>query len=385
MSSVDLSVNFAGMKLKNPIIVTASDVSRNVWQLEEAEKYGAAAIILKAISIDPKALKSKPRFHFENNSMFGFGGSKRLTIEECEALIKDAKKTVTIPLGVNIIYSKPEYLSIYKEIAQRMEEAGADFIEVNFFPPTMKTPEPATIPGLIYEGVKAIKQIVNVPLVTKITPVDLDVAEAAKAMEKAGSDMIHAIDAVSGAPKIDINNHGNLLLKGVKNTVLWLSGDYLRPIAQASVVKIARTVNIPVLGTGGLIEWKHAVEMIMFGASATGICTNVMIHGFEVISKILKEIESFMERSGFTRIDDFKGLALENMLHYSTDVEILPVVATIDKEVCNGCGLCLKPGHCGLDRRAISIIEEKAEVEQEQCLGCGTCFNVCPIGAVSML
>jgi dihydropyrimidine dehydrogenase (NAD+) subunit PreA len=385
MSSADLSVDFAGLTLRNPLIVTASDATRNVWQLEEAEKRGAAAVIVKAISIDPIALQSRPRFYIAKGSVFGFGGSKRLTTTEAETLVIQAKKSVRIPIGVNIIYSGPQNLDIYISIAQRMQEAGADFIEINFFPSTMKPPENGSIPDLMYEGLRAIKEISRVPVMAKLTAEGVDVVHAALAMERGGADAIHAIDAISGAPMIDIHNEGKLLMQGANACALWLSGDYLRPIAQASVVKIARAVKTPILGTGGVMDWTHVVEMIMFGASATGLCTNVMINGFEVLTEIEKKLITFMDYAGFRRIQDFKGLALANMRSFSTQVEILPVVAEVDEDACNGCGLCVKPAHCGLQRRAMSMKEGKAEVEREQCLGCGTCCYICPMHAISMV
>ena len=220
MSSNNLSVNFAGLELRNPLVVAASDASRTIEQLKVAEKCGASAVIIKAISIDPVALKSRPRFYVDKNSVFGFGGSKRLNSDEGEKLIKNAKKTVKIPIGVNIIYSRPEDLDLYIRIAQKTQEAGADFIEINFFPKTMKTPEAGNIPNLIYEGVKAVKQIAEVPVMTKLTPEGVDVVQAALAMERGGADAIHAIDAVSGSPMIDIYNEGKLLMKGTKNGVL---------------------------------------------------------------------------------------------------------------------------------------------------------------------
>lgn len=385
MPNYSLSVNFAGLKLRNPLIVTASDVTRNVWQLEEAEKCGASAVILKAISIDPKALKSKTRFHFNHETIFGFAGSKRLNCDEAERLIKNAKKTVNIPLGVNIIYSKPDDLDRYLTIVRRMQEAGADFIEINFFPSTMRKPEGVDILKSIYEGVKAVKQIATVPIITKLTPEGVEVAQAALAMEKGGADAIHAIDAVSGAPQIDIYNKGKLLAKGTKNCVLWLSGEYLRPIAQASVIKVAKTVKIPVLGTGGITHWRHVIEMIMFGATATGLCTVLMIHGFKVLKDIEKKMGKFMEDTGFNGLEDLRGIALKNILSYSTDVKLLPVSAKVNKDLCNGCGLCIKPAHCGVDYRAIRIVNGKAEVETKQCLGCGTCSYLCPTKAISMV
>lgn len=386
MPGVDLSVNFAGLELRSPLIVTSSDASRALWQLKEAEKYGAAAVIIKAISIDPIALKSKTRIYIdkERNSIFGFGGSKRLSCDEGEKLIREAKRTINIPIGANIIYSRPENLDIYIKIAERVQEAGADFIEMNFFPSTIGVPEDEDIPKLIYEGVKAVKRVANVPVVAKLTPEGVDVVRAALAMEKGGADAIDAIDAISGAPMIDIYNRGRLLIEGVKNCVLWISGEYLRPIAQATVIKIAKAVKVPILGTGGITNWRHVIEMMMFGATATGLCTILMIRGFEVIKDIERGIKEFMETNGFNRVEDFRGLALKNIVSRSTEVELTQVVASVDKDRCNGCGLCIKPAHCGLEHRAIKIVDGKAEVEREQCLGCGACFYLCPTNAIRL-
>jgi Pyruvate/2-oxoacid:ferredoxin oxidoreductase delta subunit len=92
-----------------------------------------------------------------------------------------------------------------------------------------------------------------------------------------------------------------------------------------------------------------------------------------------------MEETGFNRLEDFRGIALKNILSYSTDVELQPVSARVNRDLCNGCGLCLKPAHCGVDRRAVRMIDGKAEVETEQCLGCGSCSYLCSTQAISMV
>jgi TPP-dependent indolepyruvate ferredoxin oxidoreductase alpha subunit len=120
--------------------------------------------------------------------------------------------------------------------------------------------------------------------------------------------------------------------------------------------------------------------MMMFGASAVSFCTLLLVDGFNAISKIEKEITKFMERQGYKRPEDFRGLALKNIAPSAHAFGFIPSVARVDKEKCTGCGLCLKPAHC----LAISLDNELADVDEKECLGCGTCSFLCPAHAISM-
>jgi dihydropyrimidine dehydrogenase (NAD+) subunit PreA len=175
-----------------------------------------------------------------------------------------------------------------------------------------------------------------------------------------------------------------VVVPGAENYVFFLSGEYLRPLAQAYVARIAQAVKVPIIGTGGVMSWRHVVEFIMFGASAVGLCTILMIEGFGILQEIEKKLEEFMSSQGYTHIEDFKGIALKYVKSSLPEVKIYDVFAKVNEELCNGCGLCTRPAHCGREHRAIKIVEKKAVVEKEQCLGCGTCYILCPVGAITM-
>jgi dihydroorotate dehydrogenase/Pyruvate/2-oxoacid:ferredoxin oxidoreductase delta subunit len=281
-----------------------------------------------------------------------------------------------------------------------VEKAGADFIEMNFSAQVsghagahLKAGEfqhdtdVATIKSImedfskwISEGVKATKQAVDIPIVAKICPEGIDVVSTARIMEKSGADALDAINIANGSFKIDIYNDGKLMMPGTRNAALATAGAPLKTFAQGIVARIAREVKVPIIGTGGLINWQDVIEMMMFGASAVSFCTLLLVDGFNAISKIEKEITKFMERQGYKRPEDFRGLALKNIAPSAHAFGFIPSVARVDKEKCTGCGLCLKPAHC----LAISLDNELAEVDEKECLGCGTCSFLCPAHAISM-
>ena len=170
-------------------------------------------------------------------------------------------------------------------------------------------------------------------------------------------------------------------MPGAKKALLNTVGAPYKPFAQGFVARLARAINIPILGSGGLMNWQDAVEMIMFGATAVSFCTLLMIYGFEEITEIEKGLRGFMEQQGYRHVDAFRGLALQYIMSDFRPDGFIPSLARIDKDKCIGCGKCLKQAHC----LAISQENDKVIVDQAECLGCGTCSLLCPEAAVTMI
>jgi len=122
-----------------------------------------------------------------------------------------------------------------------------------------------------------------------------------------------------------------------------------------------------------LQTWQHGIEYMMWGATLVTSCTEIMWRGWEVVTKIVDGMERFLQDQGYDSYDDVIGRALPN-LRAAADLEALPGEPVVDLERCNGCGICLKPGHCF----AITLADEKAVVDAVQCYGCGICVAVCP-------
>jgi dihydroorotate dehydrogenase (NAD+) catalytic subunit len=152
--------------------------------------------------------------------------------------------------------------------------------------------------------VKEVKKHVNVPVIVKLTPNVTNIGEIAKAAEDAGADAITAINTVK-AIAIDAETGRPILA----NKFGGLSGPAIKPIALRCVYDVYRSVDVPVIGCGGISNWQDAVEFILAGASAVQIGTAVAFKGVKVFGSVAKGIEDYLKQKGFKNVKDIVGLA----------------------------------------------------------------------------
>jgi dihydropyrimidine dehydrogenase (NAD+) subunit PreA len=230
-------------------------------------------------------------------------------------------------------------------------------------------------PKLTAEQVKAVKEIVDLPVTVKLSPNFAYLDEIAKEAEKAGADAISATNSVQALYGIDIET-GKPILPAFGG----YSGPAIKPITLRCVAKIARAVKIPVSGIGGISTWKDVVEFIMAGATTVQICTAVMWKGLKVFKELNNGLRAFMERKGYEKITDVRGIALKHLITVEELAKEPPMHATVDT-LCNGCGLCANL--CEYD--AIQMVEGKAKVDESKCDGCGLCKEYCPLKAIKLV
>jgi dihydropyrimidine dehydrogenase (NAD+) subunit PreA len=403
---VDLSVNIAGLELKNPFILASSDNTRDIRQVKQAEEYGASAVVLKAmLPPDSNELSSMLRVFVDakEKTVYGTAGANRLTYDQGVVLVRAAKKETGLKIGANIpLFIIDDYEVIINGI-KKIADAGADFIELNYKPSIIARPAVARIARqrsfdiqeeeveyekyihnlitFVSTKTRIIKQAVNIPIIAKLSPDGVDEVALAMAAQRGGADAIDAIGSLGGAYNIDIFNNGLPRIPSSLKGFFQINGSVLKPFSEAVVARISSAMNIPIIGTGGLTNWIDVVEMIMFGAYAVSFCAIFMIRGLEVLPIIDKGLKEFMEQQGYKSLEDFRGIALQYMASSMSTCEFIPSVAKIDPAKCTGCGICLKPIHC----LAIYIKGDKAVVNEDECLGCGTCSLLCPVGAVTMV
>ena len=235
--TVDLRVNLGGLELRNPLVVASADIGYHLGQIKEAEGYGAGAFITKGCI--PRAgaagLGRKPRFRVDpKRGILGMPSLRRLSLAEAKKLISDAKREVKIPVGANIFAFSPteEEKDIVTRAAKELYQSGADFIELDttgnlpgHFGETEKVVEPgelsseywtdmisAKYPGWVFELIKSVKEVVDVPVMGKVAYENLNIPLLVQAMEKAGADIIDIGNAGVGvAPgTLDIYNPDKL-------------------------------------------------------------------------------------------------------------------------------------------------------------------------------
>jgi dihydroorotate dehydrogenase (NAD+) catalytic subunit len=192
-----------------------------------------------------------------------------------------------------------------------VSKAEPDFIEVNISCPNVAAEfgRPfAADPDSAAAVTKAVKGATHLPIIVKLSPNVTDVAAIAQAVEAAGADAIAAINTVAGMV-IDVDCGQPILA----NRVGGLSGPAIRPIAVRCVYEIYQAVDIPIIGLGGVVDGRDAVEMTMAGATAVGVGSAVYYRGVDVFGVMAQEIVAFMVEHGHKTLADFRGMAHERL------------------------------------------------------------------------
>lgn len=303
----ELAVDLCGVRLPNPLILAAGILGTGAELLERVARTGAGAVTAKSCSPQPRAGHPNPTVLDWGQGLINAIGLANPGVEEMAAILKDAKGRLE-PLGVPLIASIfAETVEGFAEVARRVGEAGPDFIEVNISCPNVAAElgRPfAADPDSAAAVTKAVKGATHLPVIVKLSPNVTDVAAIARAVEAAGADAIAAINTVAGMV-IDVDCGQPILA----NQVGGLSGPAIRPIAVRCIYEIYRAVDIPIIGLGGVVDGRDAVEMLMAGATAVGVGSAVYYRGINALGAIAQEIASFMIEHGHRTLADLRGMA----------------------------------------------------------------------------
>ena len=391
-------IDFGGLKLRNPVVIASGPVSATIEQLEAADRAGAAAASIKQV-MTRQTFRGNLRAYSVPDHVMIFPIDRRLDVEEGLELVREAKRRkLEMAIIVNLSSQEPE-IEEYGRLARKFEEAGADAIEINLCCPNFSLTkrqigkaiteddiETGAVTGqnprLAAEITKWVKDSVDVPVIPKLTPTALDPGLVAEQCEQAGADGFSVVGGPSlGAPPIDIYDEGKPVYPLMERAAFGaMTGSIIRYATFKITGQVAQRVQAPVMSSGGIDSWEHAIEMMMYGAKAVSVCTSVMWHGWDVVKRLIDGIERFTVEQGYSSTDDFVGIALKHLTS-SEDLGLKPGYAKIDPELCTGCTICTRPGHCN----AITMDNRKAVVEPSLCLGCAVCVALCKQGAISMV
>ena len=295
----DLSVEVAGLKLKNPVM-TASGTFGYGLEFEPFFDIGRlGAVVVKGLSLEPKAGNPPPRVVETPAGMLNAIGLQNIGIDAflSQKLPKLKEKGATVI--VNFFGNTAEE---YLELARKLDEAeGIHALEVNISCPNVKAGGIVfgTDPSVAGKLVSDIKSCTSLPLIVKLSPNVTDIGLMARAVEDAGADAISMINTLTGM-SIDIKTRRPKLA----NITGGLSGPAIRPVAVRMVWEASKAVNIPIIGIGGIMNAGDAMEFIIAGASAVQIGTASFINPTATID-VVEGIESFMREEG---IESFTSL-----------------------------------------------------------------------------
>jgi dihydroorotate dehydrogenase (NAD+) catalytic subunit len=297
-----LATEIAGLKLANPTMLAAGILGITGSSLRNVVEAGAGAVVTKSLGLKPREGYPNPTVVQVDCGLLNAMGLPNPGVRHFSEEMKEIKET-GVPIIVSIYgFSSEEFA----KVAEVAVEIGADALELNVSCPHVKEAgaEIGSDSELVAEVVKKVKKKISKPVFVKLTPNVADIIQVAKAAVEAGADAITAINTVR-AMAIEIETTQPLLA----NKFGGLSGPAIKPIAVRCVYEIYREVDVPVIGCGGVTDWRDAVEFMLAGASAVQIGTAIAFKGLEVFKSVTRGIDAYVKKKSFRNVKEIVGLA----------------------------------------------------------------------------
>ncbi len=301
---MDLSTKYLGLKLRNPVIVGSSGLTDSANKIADLEKFGAGAVVLKSIFEEEismeyeKVLNEEAPSRYKDDYLDYFDYKiKEQNLSQYIKLIIDAKKNVKIPIIASInCNSSHEWIYF----AKKLEEAGADALELNIFilPSNLeKTVE--DIEQTYLEIINNVKNEIKIPLAIKISWFFSNLGRAIQLLSKTGVEGIVLFNRFY-SPDIDLDKM-ELISTNVLSTPKELSTS-LRWIGM-----MANRVKCDLAASTGVHDGKAVAKQLLAGADAVQLVSTLYKNGPEYLQTIIKDLESWMQEKGFDSIHDFRG------------------------------------------------------------------------------
>ena len=300
MSKVELSVELAGVKLKNPIVVASGTFGfgREYGQFYDLSELGG--ICAKGLTLHRREGNPPPRIAETPMGILNSVGLQNPGVDAFIAEELPELRKHDLVVIANISGNTPEEYGI---MCEKLSEAGVDMIEVNISCPNVKAGGLAygTKPELAAEVTKVAKEHATVPVMVKLSPNVTDITEIARAVADAGADALSLINTLRGM-RIDVNTHRPIL----KMNTGGLSGPAVLPVAVRMVWEVASAVDLPILGMGGVAKGEDAAQLMLAGASAVAVGTACFADPYAPI-KVRDELAEIACAQGLDKVSDLTG------------------------------------------------------------------------------
>lgn len=295
---MNLSVNIAGVTLKNPITVASGTFGSGMEYDEFVDLNKLGAVTTKGVANVPWPGNPTPRIAETYGGMMNAIGLQNPGIDTFVARDLPFLQQKDTKIIVNVCGKTTED---YVAVVERLADEQVDLLEINVSCPNVKEGGIAfgQNPNALFEITKAIKAKAKQPIIMKLSPNVTDITEMARAAEAAGADALSLINTLTGM-KIDVKRR----CFAVANKTAGVSGPAIKPIAVRMVYQVANAVKLPLIGMGGCMCAEDALEFIMAGASAVAVGTANFHNPYATI-EIIDGITQYMMDNN---IDDINTL-----------------------------------------------------------------------------
>ena len=301
----NLKTNYLGLELKNPIIVGSSRLTSTVEGIKDIESKGAGAVVLKSLfeeQIEYEAEKAYASqegegFHYQEAADYIKGYSKEHKVGDYLTLIKEAKAAVDIPIiaSVNCVSAKE-----WTSFAKKLEEAGADALELNIFIlPSDPNHEGKDNEKMYFEIAKKIKKQVNIPVALKVSYYFSGLAKTLQDLSYIDVDGLVLFNRFF-SPDIDIEK------MKITSSFVFSSPEEIA-ISLRWVAMMSGIVQCDLSASTGIHDGKAIIKQLLAGANTTQVTSVLYKSGLDKITEMRQELETWMDRHGFNSIDEFRG------------------------------------------------------------------------------
>ena len=391
----DLTSEFLGIRSPNPFWLASAPPTDKEYNVVRAFEAGWGGVVWKTLGENPHVVNvNGPRYgaiHSSDRKLIGLNNIELITDRPLETNLEEIRRVKRDWPDRAMIVSLmvPCEERNWADILARVEDTGADGVELNFgCPHGMSERGMGAAVGQVPEYIEMVtawcKRHSRLPVIVKLTPNITDIRGPARAAVAGGADAVSLIntinsivgvnlDTMSPEPSIDgYGSHGGYC------------GPAVKPIALNMVAEIARdpeTAGVPISGIGGITTWRDAAEFMALGASNVQVCTAAMTYGFKVVEEMVAGLSEWMDERGHGTLADVVGRATPKVRDWQQLNLNYVTKARIDQDLCISCGRCHRVCE---DTSHQAITEEvdgvrRFEVIDAECVGCNLCVSVCPV------
>lgn len=300
----DLSTQYLGLELSNPIIVGSSGLTRSAETALRCEEAGAGAVVLKSIfeeqiTAETEEIKSHVAdvtWHPEA-AEYVHTYSKENAVDQYLKTVRDAKKATSIPIIASVHCVSA---GAWTEFARRLENAGADAIELNLFVmPSRSTQSGLEVEQVYFDVLEKLLPAVSIPVSLKLGSYFSGMAQSIVKLSEtdlAGLVLFNRFRA----PDIDIDN-----MAMVEAEPFSSPSEYVHSMRWVSI--LASQVSCDLAATTGVHDGEAVIKQLLAGANAVQVCSTLYKNGLVRISEMTQKLDSWMDEQGYESIDDFRG------------------------------------------------------------------------------
>ncbi len=309
MGKPDLTVNLAGIEMRNPVMVASGTFGYGEEYAGLVDVKTLGAIVLKSVTLKPRQGNAPPRIVETPAGLLNAIGLHNTGVE---ALIKEKLpelRKLPTPIIVSI---GGETAEEFVEIIEFLTDAeGISGIELNLSCPNIGNRIFAQDPTATRKLLRDVRKKCSLPLIVKLSPQVTDVTEIARVCEEEGADAVSLINSFPGMA-IDTETRKPVL----GNITGGLTGPAIKPLALKMVWDVCRAVRIPVVGMGGITTASDAIEFMLAGATAIAVGT-ALFSNPDVIEEIVRGIEYYLVQNGFASVSQIVGLTKRGQSPFS--------------------------------------------------------------------